>query len=178
MRYRFDKFHDAPGKDFFYFLAGRKKIPEYEAIKQYNEFAAAFRSRINREEAARWEGIGFFKKDASGEIVLEETDKPFLLFAPVEAKAISRPPVQEIPITQEQQPAEPETITSEISEDVVLAETEAPVLPEEPLAETAKERAWWIVALTLFILIVVVLLVYFYNKGLVWRSFFNQQTLF
>ena len=157
VRYRFDKFHDTPGKDFFHFLAEHKKIPEYEAINWYNKFAAAFRAEIKTREEARWEGVGIFKKDMTGEIVLEQLHKPFLLFEPVEAHEIIYPVAPE-PVVEQDGEAEA-----------------APAPPEEELAPATVKSTWWLYVLVLFAIILLVLGFHFYQKGLVWHSFFNQQ---
>ena len=158
--YRFDKFHDTPGKDFFHFIAERKKIPEHEAMKWYNELTAAFRSDVRTKEEVRWEGICIFKKGASGEITIEPVDHPFSLFAPVEVAAIIRTTV-----------AEPVIIQEEAVEPVALPE-------EEQLSPAEAKRDWWIFAGVLFVVILLLLFIHFYLKGLVWQSLFNQQPVF
>ncbi|HEX3767108.1 MAG TPA: hypothetical protein VHT72_01975, partial [Puia sp.] len=38
-RFRFDKFSDSPDKDLFVYLSTQQKISDYEALRQYNDFA-------------------------------------------------------------------------------------------------------------------------------------------
>ncbi|MES1223866.1 MAG: hypothetical protein ABUT20_50690, partial [Bacteroidota bacterium] len=52
--FRFDKYFDAPDKDFFSYLASEKNIPDYEAIKWYNEFSLELRNKIKVEEKVKW----------------------------------------------------------------------------------------------------------------------------
>lgn len=158
--YRFDKFHDIPGKDFFHFIAERKKIPEHEAMKWYNEFAAALRSDVRTREEVRWEGIGIFKRDATGEIAVEPIDQPFSLFEPLEVAEISR-----------MAGAEPVTVQDAA---VPLALPAA----EEKIIPAPVKKDWWIFALVLFVIILLLLFIHFYHKGMVWQSLFNQQPVF
>ena len=72
-RFRFDKYFDAPDKDFFTFLAAQKEIPEYEAIKQYNEFAYELRNRIRHDDQFNWPEVGVLSKEVTGEIHFESS---------------------------------------------------------------------------------------------------------
>jgi len=88
--FRFDKYFDAPGKDFFTFLATRKNIEDYEAIKLYNEWAHSLRNYIGTDQSSSLEGIGILKRDSSGEIVFEPENPSDILSVPVPAKRIVR----------------------------------------------------------------------------------------
>jgi hypothetical protein len=70
-RFRFDKYFDAPDKEFFSYLATQANILDYEAIKWYNEFSFELRNRIRAEDAVSWDGVGILKKDGSGNILFE-----------------------------------------------------------------------------------------------------------
>src|ERR1700722_13173939 len=65
-RFRFDKYFDAPDREFFAYLASQGKMLDYEAIKWYNEFSLDLRSRIRTQEEVLWEGVGILRKDDSG----------------------------------------------------------------------------------------------------------------
>jgi hypothetical protein len=88
--FRFDKYFDAPDKDFFSYLATEKNIPDYEAIKWYNEFSYDLRNKIRQEEKVRWDGIGILKKDYAGNIVFESEPESSLFLEPVSAEPITR----------------------------------------------------------------------------------------
>ncbi len=89
-RFRFDQYFDAPDKDLFGYLSRRLGIPDFEAIKWYNEFAYSLRSRIRNGEGAAWPGLGRFVADEKGELSFE-TEKPsFALPEPVNATRILR----------------------------------------------------------------------------------------
>lgn len=74
-RFRFDQYFDAPDSDLFGYLSNHLDIPDYEAIKWYNEFAYALRAKIRNNEAAEWPGLGNFVTDDKGEITFA-TEKP------------------------------------------------------------------------------------------------------
>ncbi|ULQ57990.1 hypothetical protein KJS94_07220 [Flavihumibacter rivuli] len=88
---RFDKYFDAPDKEFFSYLAGKQKIADFEAIKVYNEFAYDLRGKIRAADEAEWPGLGFFRKDANGEIYFETKSNLIPAFAPVAADRVIRP---------------------------------------------------------------------------------------
>src|SRR5690349_18852694 len=88
--FRFDKYFDAPGKDFFTFLAAKKNVEDYEAIKMYNEWALSLRNSIGTEESATLEGIGRLKRDMSGEVVFEADAAPQPYQVTVQAQRIKR----------------------------------------------------------------------------------------
>src|SRR6202012_432037 len=89
-RFRFDKYFDAPDKEFFSYLAFQSNILDYEAIKWYNEFSFDLRNRIRAEEEVKWEGVGVLKKDGSGDIVLESVAAPAFFLQPAPAMRVNR----------------------------------------------------------------------------------------
>ena len=89
-RFRFDKFYDSPDKNLFSFLSVQQNISDYEALRQYNDFAYALRDRLNYFREAEWEGLGTLKKDDTGDIQFESlVSKPFFL-QPVPAEKVVR----------------------------------------------------------------------------------------
>jgi hypothetical protein len=88
--FRFDKYFDAPGKDFFGFLASQKNIEDYEAIKAYNEWALALRNNIGTDQSSVLEGIGVLKRDQSGDVVFEPENPPHVFNISVPAQRIVR----------------------------------------------------------------------------------------
>jgi hypothetical protein len=93
--FRFDKYFDAPDKEFFSYLATEKNIPDYEAIKWYNEFSYDLRNKIRQEEKVKWDGIGILKKDYAGNIIFESEPGSSLYMEPVTAEPIIRKNVQQ-----------------------------------------------------------------------------------
>ena len=88
--FRFDKYFDAPGKDFFAFIAARKNVEDYEAIKLYNEWALSLRNNISAEHSSQLDGIGVLKRDQSGEVVFEPEAPADAFAIPVPAQRIVR----------------------------------------------------------------------------------------
>src|ERR1700712_3865490 len=90
-RFRFDKFSDSPDKELFTYLSSQQKISDYEALRQYNDFAYSLRDRLNYFREAPWEGLGTLKKDDMGDIHFESTiaNPSFLQQVPAE-KVIRR----------------------------------------------------------------------------------------
>ncbi len=64
--FRFDKYFDAPDKEFFTYLAQQKDIADYEAIKWYNEWAYELRNRLRTDEMVEWKGVGGLEKRCFG----------------------------------------------------------------------------------------------------------------
>src|SRR5271154_5438175 len=88
-RFRFDKYFDAPDKEFFAYLAAQGRMLDFEAIKWYNEFSFDLRNRIRSEEEVPWEGVGVLKKDATGNILLESATAPAFSLQPVSAVRVN-----------------------------------------------------------------------------------------
>lgn len=144
-RFRFDKYFDAPDKDFFHFLAANKNIPEYEAIKQYNEFAYDLRNRIRHEDSFEWPGVGVLSKD-NGEIHFESI-APASYLQPVPAVRVIRQDAQHAILVGDK-----ETTTQDMTE----------LLSEGTFVE---RESWWIYALILFAIAVVILFFHFFRSG-------------
>lgn len=88
--FRFDKYFDAPSKDFFTYLASSKHVEDYEAIRLYNEWAHSLRNNIGSDQSAVLEGIGELKRDLSGDVLFEAAPAPASFHIPVPAKRIIR----------------------------------------------------------------------------------------
>lgn len=146
--YRFDKYFDAPDKEFFAYLAQQKGIADYEAIRWYNEFAYNLRARIRTNETAEWEGVGVFTKDMSGDIVFKENRQLMPVYAPVNAERVIRSNVSHSIRVGDQ-----ETTTTRMSE----------LLSEEVHVE---KESWWIYALILAAIAICFAFFYFYRYGM------------
>jgi hypothetical protein len=72
IKFRFDKYFDVPDRNFFAYLARKKNIPDFEAIRWYNEFAANLRNTIRLE------------------LVFEAFAPPYELYPPVKAERVIR----------------------------------------------------------------------------------------
>ena len=146
--FRFDKYFDAPDKEFFAFVAAQRNILDYEAIKWYNEFSFELRNRIRAEEQILWEGVGILKKDTTGGVQFEATPAPMLFLQPVPAMRVSRQDAQHNLVVGDR-----ERTSGEMN---------------EWLHDHARQRRrlpWWVMALVLAVLGLAVLGWYFYSHG-------------
>ncbi|WP_431214844.1 hypothetical protein ACQ86N_08850 [Puia sp. P3] len=93
-RFRFDKYFDAPDKEFFSYLASQRNILDFEAIKWYNEFSFELRNRIKAEDEVSWDGVGILKKDDSGSVLFESAKAPAFFVQPTPAIRVQREDAQ------------------------------------------------------------------------------------
>jgi hypothetical protein len=146
-KFRFDKYFDAPDKEFFSFLASNQEMAEYEAIKLYNEFAYDLRDCIRKEERFEWPQVGVLMKDAAGEIQFKsELIQPGFV-RPVEAIRVIRQDARHAILVGDQ-----ELTTDHMSE----------LLSEEVQVERA---SWWLYALIVFAVAIVIIFIYVYQHG-------------
>jgi hypothetical protein len=158
--FRFDKYFDAPDKEFFAYLASFKKIPDFEALRWYNEFAYDLKDRIYRDDKVRWEGIGDLKKDAEGNIVFESTlGNPFFL-QPVPAHKVVHKDARHLLLVGDN-----ERTNVEMNEWLSKEE------------DVPKKQWWWIAAIALAAAALVVIFVHFSNNGFHFGATGNQQKL-
>jgi hypothetical protein len=156
-RFRFDKYFDAPEKEFFSYLAAKGKMLDFEAIKWYNEFSFELRNRIRNEEEVPWDGVGVLKKDGSGNILLESATAPDFFLQPVPAMKVNHPDAVHTLLVGDR-----ERTSGEMNE----------WLHEEGV--TRKRLSWWVVALVLVVIGLAILAWHFYTHGF---SAANQSTL-
>ncbi len=158
-QFRFDKFFDAPDKDFFAYLSARQQISDYEALRQYNEFAYDLRDRLNYSREAVWEGLGILKKDDMGEIQFEShLEKPFFL-QPVPAEKVVRADAKHMMLVGDRQRS-----NREMSD----------WFSEEPVHGN---RLWWLAALIGGILALMLIMFHFSTHGWNVGSTGNQKLI-
>jgi hypothetical protein len=153
--YRFDKYFDAPDKEFFTYLATHKKIPDYDAIRWYNEFSYNLRSSIRNNDHAVWEGVGIFRQDGSGEIVFEENRLYNNILPAVTAERVIRSNASHAMVVGDR-----ETTTTKMSE----------LLSEETHVE---KESWWIYALIIAAVCICAVFFHVYRYGLQFGSMFK-----
>jgi hypothetical protein len=147
-RFRFDKYFDAPDREFFSYLAVQKNILDFEAIRWYNEFSSDHRNRIRSEEQVDWEGVGVLKKDQSGNMSFESVNVGGLFMEATPALRVNHQNEAHMLLVGDQ-----EKTNFEMNE----------WLSEE--AAHNKKKSWKIVALVLVILALAVLVWHFYSDG-------------
>jgi hypothetical protein len=158
-RFRFDKFSDSPDKDLFAYLSAQQKISDYEALRQYNDFAYSLRDRLNYFREAPWEGLGILKKDDMGDIHFESSIlNPFFL-QPVPAEKVVRTNAKHMLLVGDR-----ERSSREMSD----------WFAEEPIHGN---RLWWLVALIGGIAAALIILIHFSSSGWNVESTGNQQTI-
>lgn len=156
-RFRFDKYFDAPEREFFSYLATQGKMLDFEAIKWYNEFAFDLRNRIKNEDEVAWQGIGILRKDESGNVLLESATAPDFFQHPVPAiKVKHRDAVHTMLV------GDRERTSSEMNE--WLQDDNA----------SRRRLSWWVIALVLVVVALAFLAWHFYTHGF---STGNQSTI-
>lgn len=154
---RFDKYFDAPDKAFFTYLASQKKIPDYEAIKLYNQFAQDIRSAIKFDEKAVWKDLGTFTKDDSGEVVFQPDSQLLQPFAPVTAEKIIGAEIHAQPAVS------------------LYEEAAASLGTETPMPVMERKDHWRKYALLLGVIGLLILLYQLARYGFSWEAIANRQ---
>jgi hypothetical protein len=156
-RFRFDKYFDAPEKEFFSFLAAQGKMLDYEAIKWYNEFSFDLRNRIRNEDEVPWEGVGVLKKDGAGNVVLESAEAPDFIRQAVPAFKVSHQDAVHTLLVGDRERTSGEMSGWHLEE-----------------SKSRKRLSWWVIALILLVIGLAILAWHFYTHG--W-SLGNQTNL-
>jgi hypothetical protein len=147
-RFRFDKYFDAPDKEFFSYIASQQNILDYEAIKWYSEFSFELRNRIKNEDSVSWDGVGVLKKDGAGNVLFEPAASPFQFLQPTPAMRVNRPNAQHSLLVGDR-----ERTSEEMNE----------LLNDD--AYQRRRVAWWVIALIIAVAALVFLGWYFYSHG-------------
>jgi hypothetical protein len=158
-RFRFDKFSDSPDKDLFAYLSAQQKISDYEALRQYNDFAYSIRDRLNYFREAPWEGLGILKKDDMGDIHFESSILNPSFLQPVPAEKVVRTNAKHMLLVGDR-----ERSSREMSD----------WFAEEPIHGN---RLWWLFALIGGIAAALIILIHFSSSGWNVESTGNQQTI-
>ena len=145
--FRFDKYFDAPDKEFFSYIANQQNMLDYEAIKWYNEFSYDLRNQIRLEEKVQWDGVGILKKDPSGNIIFEPITDSLAFMDAVPAMRVNRQNAEHTLLVGDQ-----ERTNFEMNE--LLSDDSG-----------RKRRYWWITALVLAVLALGFLAWHFYTNG-------------
>jgi hypothetical protein len=158
-RFRFDKFSDSPDKDLFAYLSAQQKISDYEALRQYNDFAYSLRDRLNYFREAPWEGLGILKKDDMGDIHFESSILNPSFLQPVPAEKVVRTNAKHMLLVGDR-----ERSNREMSD----------WFAEEPIHGN---KLWWLAALIGGIAAALIIMIHFSSRGWNVESTGNQQTI-
>ena len=138
-------------KIFLVICRRNNNISDYEALRQYNDFAYSLRDRLNYFREAPWEGLGILKKDDMGEIHFESSIlNPFFL-QPVPAEKVVRANAKHMLLVGDR-----ERSNNEMSD----------WFAEEPVHGN---RLWWLVALLGGIAAIFVIMFHFSSHGWKWN---------
>ena len=162
--YRFDKYFDAPDKEFFTYLAQQKDIADYEAIKWYNEWAYQLRNRIRNNEPEVWPGIGTLKKDLNGEITFEAAGAIPTMQQPAPANRVIHAHAQHTMVVGDRE------VVREIP-----AHDENGVYAEYPEESARVKDSWWIYALIIAAIAGSAIFFHYYKNGFSPSTSGNQQ---
>ena len=158
--YRFDRYYDIPDAGLYDYLAAKKGISEEEAISWYKDYAENIRTKLKTDGYYAMEGIGVFKKDSTGDLVFEEQHKLLPVLPPVPAKRVIRKDAKHAILVGDK-----EKTNVQMSE----------MLQEPEIPQPVKKDRWWIYAVILFAIGLLILLFHFYNTGFRWTGTGNQQ---
>ena len=147
-QFRFDKYFDAPDKEFFSYIANQQNILDYEAIKWYSEFSFELRNRIKNEDSVSWDGVGVLKKDGAGNVLFEPAASSFQFLQPTPAMRVNRPNAQHSLLVGDR-----ERTSEEMNE----------LLNDD--AYRRRRVAWWVIALIIAVAALAFLGWYFYSHG-------------
>lgn len=161
--FRFDKYFDAPDKEFFTYLAQQKDMADYEAIKWYNEWAYDLRNRLRTDEVVEWKGVGSLRKDASGEIVFDAAGAIASPQQPAHAVRVIHSHTQHTMLVGDR----------EVTREIMPAETSDSYEEEAP----AHDRTWWIYALILTAIALSAIFFYYYKNGFSIHATGSQQQI-
>lgn len=155
-QFRFDKYFDAPDKEFFSYLATEKHIADFEAIRIYNEWAYELRNKLKGEEPVEWKDVGRLYQDASGEVHFQPQKAEQLLLRPVAAERVVRSNAAHSMLVGDK-----ETTTLAMSE--MLTE------------ESSGKNPWWIYALIIAFIAGIILVYKFASDGFTPEATGNSQ---
>jgi len=86
----YDSLNDAPHKDLFDYISRKRSIPEWEAIKEVNDFAHDMKQQLRSGRDVNWEGIGLLRAGVGGDIFFEPQSLQYTFIGPVSAHRVVR----------------------------------------------------------------------------------------
>jgi nucleoid DNA-binding protein len=86
----FNLHEDAPDRDLFEYIARRKQVEEWEAIRAVHDFALELKSRVQQGEPFTWEGIGSLRPGVGKDIIFEPESLQYAFIPHVGAQRIIR----------------------------------------------------------------------------------------
>jgi CCDC81-like prokaryotic HU domain 1 len=158
--FRFDKYFDAPDKEFFSYLGTQQNMADYEAIRWYTEFSFELREKINLHGKMEWVGVGELKKDDEGNVVFESSLGNPSFLQPVSARKVIHPDAKHVLLV-----GDTERTNFEMNEWL------------QHDSEKDKKDRWWLYALIIGAIALLILIFHFSSHPWQGESLGNQQLL-
>jgi hypothetical protein len=159
-QFGFDKYFDAPDKDFFGYLSNQQAMADYEAMRWYNEWAFDLRNQIKSNHPVNLPGVGILKKDLSGEIIFEPDSDVKSWLGPAPATKVIHANDQHTLLVGDREISSGDIVSYRGSE-----------------AKYIEKESWWVYALILAAIGLIVLFFHLYKNGLGVNSTGNQQRI-
>ncbi len=160
-QFGFDKYFDAPDKEFFGYLSNQNAMADYEAMRWYNEWAFDLRNQIKSNHPVSLPGVGILKKDLSGEIIFEPDSGVNSWLGPTPATKVIHADDRHVLLVGDR----------EISSGDIAAYRGGSE------ARYVEKESWWVYALILAAIALIVLFFHLYKNGLDLNSTGNRQRI-
>ncbi|MFT3747682.1 MAG: hypothetical protein QM768_05170 [Agriterribacter sp.] len=152
----FDDTQDTPSKNLFQYITSQTGIAEWEAIKQLNDFSFDIKNSLKEGKKITWKKVGEFSMEDNGITMMECAKIEYDFMEPVPAVRVIRNNVNH-------------TI---LRGDVEVSESFFRHQETEAIA-TIRNRKWWIGAIILGAVALLLIFLYLYNNGFTVNDFFN-----
>ncbi|OJZ00019.1 MAG: hypothetical protein BGP13_09335 [Sphingobacteriales bacterium 40-81] len=152
----FDDTQDTPSKNLFQYITSQTGITEWEAIKQLNDFSFNIKIGLKEGKKITWKKVGEFSMEDNGITTLESAKIEYDFMEPVPAIRVIRNNVNHTILRGD----------TEVSESFFRQE-------EAETITTGKNRKWWIGAIVLGAIALLLIFLYLYNNGFSASDFFN-----
>ncbi len=161
-KFGFDKYFDAPDKEFFGYLSNQKAMADYEAMRWYNEWAFDLRNQIKTDHPVTLPGVGVLKKDLSGEIIFEPQSVVNSWLDPAPATKVIHSDARHTLLVGDR-----EINSGDMSE----------WLGSSSDVKHVEKESWWVYAMILAAIALIVLFFHLYKNGLELNSTGNRQRI-
>lgn len=152
----FDDTQDAPSKNLFQYITSQTGVTEWEAIKQLNDFSFNIKNSLKEGKKISWKKVGEFSMEDNGITILESAKIEYDFMEPVPAIRVIR-----------------NNINYTIRRgDVEVSENFFRQQQAEAIT-TERNRKWWIGAIVLGAIALLLIWLYLYNNGFTLSDFFN-----
>ena len=157
----FDSSLDAPHKNLFLYVAKRRNIAEWEAIKLVNDFSFDLKHKLKDGKEINWEGIGILRTGDSGEILLEARPMEYEFLRPAPAIRVVRHNTHHI--------------IRRGDKEVQETFAKSPGFEEDASIISNRRRKWWLWAVLILTIGLLMLIIHFSQTGFSSSAIQNQQ---